>query len=181
MPNPASLWTISSPIGGTTCTTNYALGTASGNTVVGLLNPPGAAQPAYVQRVVLTIVTGTMVTGGFVWGVSPATQAVSITSTGMVARNNLTFLNLNTHVAKAFAGDTTNSVLAGSTANTVALLRPFGGGIAGATSAGQPMTFEEVVNGEIAVNPGCFAGLFPAVAGTALIVLAGLTWNEGSP
>ena len=190
-----NVWTISSPSGGTVITGQHILGTASGNTIAGLLNATNGRIPLYIKRAVLTVVSGTLTTGcAFVWGVSPASQAGAvITSTGATAAvNNLTFVSV-THglistgatiagpVAQFYAGDTTLSVLAGTTGASIKLLRPFGGGGSGAVATGAPYTLEELPEGELAVNPGCFVGLFiVGVAPTGLTVLASLTWSEGA-
>lgn len=173
-------WTISSPIGGTVCTANYALGTASGNTIVGVLNPTNTPKTIFVKRAVLTVVTGTMVTGSFVWGVMASVNTATITSTGTEPINHWNYaVATGVHVGRYYAGDTTASVLAGSTAASVKLLRSFGGGVAGAAVAGTPYTLEEEPD-ELCVAPGTFLGLFPAVAATALNVIAALTVSEGA-
>src|SRR5262245_3278362 len=185
-----NIWTVSIPATGVTVTANYAIGTASGNTLVGLLNPAGNPVPLYIKRAAIIVVTGTMVTGGFVWGVSPASQASVITTSGIAAVNNLYMVTVtHTLVAGAgapaprgisFAGDTTSGVLGGTTAASIKLLRPFAGGaVAGALAAGAMGVLVEDLQGEITVGPGCFAGLFPAAGATALLAQATITWTEG--
>lgn len=175
-------WVIASPLAGTTVTANYVLGTASGNTICGVLNPKGAPKNVFIKRAIVSVISGTLATGGsvFMWGVMTSANAATITSTGTEPLNAYTYQKATgVHQARYYAGDTTASVLAGSTVAAVSVLRPFGGGIAGATTAGTPFTLEETPD-DLCVAPGTFLGLFPGVASSALLVVAALTVSEGA-
>ena len=103
-----NVWTISSPIGGTSVTANYVLGTVSGNTICGILNPAGSPKTVFVKRTILTVVTGTLVTGAFVWGVASAGNVATITSTGKEPiRHWVATTATGKHNAYYYAGDTT--------------------------------------------------------------------------
>lgn len=172
-----NIWTISSPVGGTAATANYVLGTASGNTIVGVLNPKGNPKPVYIKRAVLDVVTGASAMS-FVWGAISSVNTVVITSTGTEPLNDWTKqLATGVHTARYYAGDTTSSVLAGSTAGSVVMYRPFAGMEPGTIAAGSVATFEELPD-ELTVAPGTFLGLF-VVTGGATIVQAALTVSEG--
>jgi hypothetical protein len=161
-------------------TANYVLGTVSVNTICGILNPADAPTTVFLKRTILTVVTGTLATGAFVWGVASAGNVATITSTGKEpVRHWVATTAAGKHAAKYYAGDTTSSVLAGATANAVTYLRPFAGGVAGATTAGAPYTFEEVDHDDLFVAPGTFLGLFVASSATACTVQAAITVNEG--
>lgn len=178
-----NVWTIATPVAGVTVTANMALGTASLNCIVGLLNPAGNPKPAYIRRAeLILLVSGTAVTNGYVWGVCSATQAAVITSTGVTAAvNGLTYLAV-THgaaggpVVESFGGaGGTLSVLAGTTAGSVAFYRPFG-----APTSTAPATVE-YPDDDMVVAPGTFLGLFPGSAGGGTPVVSGsITWSEGA-
>src|SRR5689334_13257678 len=137
-----NVWSLSTPQGGITCTALMAVSSASANGIVALWNPPNSAVNGTILQAVLIVVTGTMVTGGFVWGSIPV-SATAPPAGVTTYRNNLTG-NAGGAVLKAFDGST---ALVGSAA--VNIHRQFGGGIAGATGAGALYTFEEITDGQL--------------------------------
>ena len=162
-------WTISTAKTGVSPVTSVGIiATAANNPIVGLYNPTSNIN-CHITRAVLIVVTGTMVTGGFAWGVIPS--PTGITSTGVSGRSNNTFAS-GGHKAYAFDG---SAALTGGAAPAV--FRAFGAGVAGATSAGEVATFEETEN-DLVVGPGCYAGLYAAVGATGLNVVASLSWSE---
>lgn len=165
-----NVWTISTALGGVSIVTSVGvLSTAANTPIVGLFNPTQNVN-LHVTRAVIVMTTGTMVTGGFVWAIN--TTPTGITSAGVSARNNKTFIK-GGHNATAFDG---SAAVTGQT-NAPTLFRQFGGNFAGAQGAGSNGTFEETEN-DIVIGPGCYAGLYTTVGATGLNVVASLSWAE---
>ena len=167
-----NVWTISTAVAGVSPVTTVGIITTAANPpILGIFNPTIAPNTVnlHITRAVLTVCTGTVVTGGFVWGMIPT--PTGITSVGVNARNNLSF-GKGGHKAVAFDG---SAAVTGGALPT--LFRPFGAPFPGAISAGQQATLEETET-DIVVAPGCYAGLYAAIGATGLNVVASISWAE---
>ena len=168
-----NVWTISTAVAGVAIVTGVGqLATAANNPIVGVFNQTSNIN-CHITRAIIVVVAGTSVTGGFVWGIS--TNPTGITSAGVGARNNKTFLKSG-HAAAAFDG---SAALTGQTAAPV-LFRAFGGQSAGAAAgAGTNTTFEETET-DIVIGPGAYAGLYAGVICTGTTVVGSISWAEVS-
>lgn len=165
-----NVWTISTAAAGVSVVTAVGVLTTAANTpIVGLFNPTTSVN-LHVTRAVIVVTTGTMVTGGFVWAIS--TSPTGITSLGVSARNNKTFVK-GGHYAVAFDG---SAAVTGQT-NAPTLFRQFGGNFAGAQGAGTNATFVETEE-DIVVAPLTYLGLYTTVGATGLNVVGSLSWAE---
>lgn len=163
-----NVWTISTAIGGILATANFGVSVASANAIVGIWNNTTDTN-MHITRAVIVQVTGTAVTGGFVWGT--LTSPTGITSAGVTGRNNKTFIK-GGHKAVAFDGS-----IAVTGSGVTAAFRYFGGFVDGATSPGALMTLEETET-DIVVGPGCFAGLFVVNGLASPNIVGSLSWAE---
>jgi len=163
-----NIWTISTAAAGINATTVVAAGVSAARCIVGLYNPTSDTN-LFVTRTVIVQVSGSAVTGGYVWG--SVASPTAITSTGQLGVNNRTMTS-GGHRAYAFNGST---IVTGIT--TTVLFRYIGGFIAGTIAAGQNATLEEVED-DLVVGPGCFLGVFVAVAGTNTTATGSLSWAE---
>lgn len=165
-----NVWTISTAVAGVSIVTSVGIiATAANNPIVGIFNNT-ASLNCHITRAVLTVCTGTVVTGGFVWAAS--TNPSGITSAGVSAINNKTFVK-GGHAAKAFDG---SAALTGQTAAPT-LVRQFGAPFPGAIAAGQSATIAEQED-DLVVGPGAYLGLYAAIGATGLNVVASLSWAE---
>lgn len=164
-----NVWTISTALAGVSPVTSVGIITTAGNNpIIGLYNPTSNVN-LHVTRAVLTVCTGTVVTGGFAWGVIQS--PTGITSTGVQGRNNKTFAK-GGHMAYAFDG---SAALTGG--SLPATFRHFGSPFPGAIAAGQGATIVETED-DIVIGPGTYAGLYAAIGATGLNVVASISWAE---
>lgn len=163
-----NIWTISTAAAGVVATAAVAAGVSAFRPLVGLFNGTGDTN-LHITRAVIVQVSGSAVTGGYVW--TSVASPTLITGTGVSARNNRTFTS-GGHKANAFDGST---IVTGIT--TTVLFRYFGGFNAGTIAAGQNAVLEETET-DLVVGPGCFLGLGVAVAGTNTTATASISWEE---
>lgn len=161
-------WTVSSAAAGVVATAAVVIGVSAARPIVGLFNPTSNIN-CHITRAVIVQVSGTAVTGGFVWG--SVSNPTAITGTGVSAINNKTFTK-GGHTAYAFDGST---IVTGIT--TTVAFRYIAGFFPGAMTAGQTATFEEVEE-DIVVGPGAFLGIFYVAAGTNTTAAGSLSWEE---
>lgn len=167
------IFTVSTPLAGVTVTANNVVSVASSNAICGLANPTGNSKNLSILRAVLIVVTGTMATGGFVWGAVGTPSGLSATAVGVT-----TYIQAGTNTTGGASGYAFDSTTAWSGTAATKILRQFGGAVAGATAAGVNLTFEEITDGDIVLKPGSCVGLFMSTVATALIVGASITWCE---
>lgn len=163
-----NVYTISTAVAGIVSTAAMVVSVASANAIVGLYNPTTDTN-LHITRAIIVQVSGTAVTGGFVWGT--IASPTGITGKGTTGYNNKTFTK-GGHKAYAFDG----SLPATGSAITVPF-RYVGGLFPGTISVGAGATFEEVEE-DLVVGPGCFAGIFFAIVGTNTTVTGSLSWEE---
>lgn len=142
------------------------LAAGTGQPVVGLYNPLGSGVDLVILKAWMDAISGTP-GGSVVWNVIP--PAAGITAAGAQGLNAYTCQPGGK--GKVF----NNAALTGSPVAT--LLRPLMGENTTAIGTGQELQVE-YVDGDIIVQPGAFAGLAVAAAGTTWVLLGGLAWAE---
>lgn len=162
------VYTVATAAVGITLASTHAspLAAGSGTPIVGVYNPVNSGVVLKILRARVQTVSGTP-GGPFVWNTIAAPAAIS--AAGQQGLNNKTFVSGGS--AKAFIGGAlTGSVIA-------SVFAAMGGPAAVAAGAGV-YSVDDLVDGMIQVQPGCFAGVACTAAGTTHIVAASLTWSE---
>ena len=149
-----------------------APGTALGTTAAfTLYNPAGSGKNLVILQASLAYISGTLGAGAVVYAANSNPIAAAVTGTGLTEVNGLVGSG-NTPVGQAMHTATLPA--------TPTIVRPFCSLTALlATTAVEPYTVIDDVDGALAIAPGCAVSLEAiAAAGTTPLVLFGMTWEE---
>jgi hypothetical protein len=157
-----NMFSLTTPIAGVTVAAANVIGGTNAQPIVGVFNPVGSNKNVVITRAACSVNSGTLGTGGFVWGYALNSTATISGVSGQGEINLSTFLTGNSAIRTYI-----NTAATGATS---ILLRHIGGPTVGAAAANANLTILEETAGDIVVPPGVLVGIFMAAAGTSPIV-----------